>query len=422
MGYFQMLSKFWAAGAPHTATPLLTLTYGLRYDFFSVPREQDDRAVMVNPQTGELLPPGTSFHRAKKDNFEPRFGLVYLLPFWDTTFFSASAGIYLGVPKTGDLLLPIESDRFSTGRTGGAFPTNPSELIRNFVEQPETRQFQPLAFTRDFTLPERAYKWQASLSRTFGTFLDLKLAYSGNIGRNLPLAGIANPIVGVETNADPTKPANVIRQFDIVRGGQIFKPFGEFFFRTSGGHSSYNALTISAQRVNAGKDPKPIWLRFKTFKAQYTLSRNVGNVTGSVVSDPSSFDSDYGYNAADARHSFSLSAVYSLADALRHKKTSLLWGWMFSSQVTARSGLPLIIRLDRPDVVYLDASGNVFSTPALDRRAVINTPGGGATGGARVPDLLSGVSPHLGDGLERPAVSAISSAARCAARLVFKLT
>jgi hypothetical protein len=48
--------------------------------------------------------------------------------------------------------------------------------------------------------------------------------------------------------------------------------------------------------------------------------------------------------------------------------------------------------------VYLDATGNVFSTPAVGRRAVINTPGGGATGNARVPSLIAGVNPYLRDG------------------------
>lgn len=53
------------------------------------------------------------------------------------------------------------------------------------------------------------------------------------------------------------------------------------------------------------------------------------------------------------------------------------------------------MRLDRPDVVYIDAGGNVFSVPAVGRHAVIKTPGGGATGGARVPDLVPGGNPYL---------------------------
>jgi hypothetical protein len=77
--------------------------------------------------------------------------------------------------------------------------------------------------------------------------------------------------------------------------------------------------------------------------------------------------------------------------------------------LTARSGLPLIVRLNRPDVVYVDANGAVFSTPAVGRTAVINTPGGGESAGARVPDLISGINPYLRNDREylNPAAFAI---------------
>ena len=35
--------------------------------------------------------------------------------------------------------------------------------------------------------------------------------------------------------------------------------------------------------------------------------------------------------------------------------------------VNGRSGLPIDVRVVRPDFVYLDAAGNVFSSPAADR-------------------------------------------------------
>jgi hypothetical protein len=418
MGYVQVMSKLNTPGAAGTPGYNLTLTYGFRYDFFGTARERDDRAVVVDPLTGQFLAPGTPFYRARKNNFEPRFGVTYQLPFktglFANTLLQAGVGVYLGAPRIGDLVIPIESDRFSTGSSGGTFPTNPGQMVQSFLSNPDTRQFQPLAFSRDFSTPERAYKWEASVTRMIGEVYDVKLAYSGNAGRNLPLAGIANQIVRVETNPDPTKPAIVIRQFDIISGDQVFKPFGEFFYRTSAGRSSFNAMTISLQKNDSKEIPKQKWLRFKGFKAQYTLSRNVGNASGTTASDPTNFGADYGYNAADARHSFSFSAIYPLAEALERKPSSLLWGWTVAPQVTARSGFPLIVRLDRPDVVYVDGSGNVFASPAAGRQAVINTPGGGATGGTRVPDLIAGVNPYLRNGLEllNPAAFAIPAPGR----------
>lgn len=76
----------------------------------------------------------------------------------------------------------------------------------------------------------------------------------------------------------------------------------------------------------------------------------------------------------------------------------MLGGWEIGAIVNARSGLPIDVRVVRPDVVYVDAAGNVFSSPAAGRRAIINTPGGGASRGVRRPSLIPGVNPFLGKG------------------------
>jgi hypothetical protein len=52
----------------------------------------------------------------------------------------------------------------------------------------------------------------------------------------------------------------------------------------------------------------------------------------------------------------------------------------------------------RPDVVYADATGNVFGSPAAGRAAVINTPGGGNSRNVRRPDLVPGVNPFIESG------------------------
>lgn len=393
LSYFRMRS---------TLSPRLVLSYGLRYDYFGPVRERDNRAVVVDPPTGLILPPGAPFYRAKKNNFQPRFGLVFQMT--PDFVLRAGVGIYSGVPKIGELLLPIESDRINTSLTGGTFPLTPAEVIRNFIENPDTRQYQPLSFARDFTTPERVYRWDALLTRTFRGVYDLNILYSGNVGRNLPVAGVGNQIISVQTNVDPTQTAVVRRQFDFMLGNQLFKPFGELLFRTSKGRSSFNGLTIQFKRNNVSLGTSEDWLdwrNFRSFNLQYTLSRNVGNVSGGVASNTDNFDADFGYNASDARHNFSFSAGYRLWDnAHGRSQESIIWGWTISPTITARSGLPIIVRLDRPDVVYLDAAGNVFSSPAAGRQALINTPGGGATGAARVPDLIPGVNPYLRQDLQ----------------------
>ena len=77
---------------------------------------------------------------------------------------------------------------------------------------------------------------------------------------------------------------------------------------------------------------------------------------------------------------------------------ALLGGWEVGGIVNARSGLPVPVQIVRPDIVYQDATGNIFANPAAGRTAIINVPGGGASRNVRRPDLIPGVDPFIKDG------------------------
>jgi hypothetical protein len=408
MGYFQMVSQFRAAkkDVNHELEPAITLTYGLRYDYFSRVRERDNRAVVVDPLTGQMLPPGSPFYRVDKINLQPRLGIAYRLgdgPAARNTVLRAGFGLYSGVPRIGDLTLPIDSDRFSTGVTGGTFPALASDLIRQFTDNPLTRQFQPLAFARDFSPLERSLKWDVKFGHTHDGY-EFSAYYVGNVGRNLALANVANRIVSVATNLDPTRPAVVVRQFDVVRGGLVFEPFGEFFYRRGGGRSAYNALSLQVSRdADDQKNTPKRWLKIPVanFNAKYTLSHSVGNAGGTLMSNPDDPDADFGNNSGIPRHSFTLSAAYNLWQVAENRNAySPLLGWKILPSLRVASGLPLNVRLARPDVVYVDAAGSVFASPAAGRTAVLNTPGGGSSGGAFFPSIVPGVSPFSNKGTE----------------------
>ena len=66
---------------------------------------------------------------------------------------------------------------------------------------------------------------------------------------------------------------------------------------------------------------------------------------------------------------------------------ALLGGWDVGAIVNGRSGLPIDVRVVRPGRRLRGCGGNVFSTPAAGRVAVINTPGGGASRNVRRPNL-----------------------------------
>src|SRR4029079_11800055 len=105
---------------------------------------------------------------------------------------------------------------------------------------------------------------------------------------------------------------------------------------------------------------------------------------------------DNGYNTFDVRHNFNTSVVYAIpSNNLSGIAKTLLGNWEVGGIANARSGLPVNVLITRPDIAYTDAAGNVFTSPAAGRTAVINTPFGGSPRSTRRPDLIPGVNPYV---------------------------
>jgi hypothetical protein len=390
----------------------LTLNYGLRYEYYTPMREARDLNVQFDVLNGTLKPPTGDLFRSRKNNVQPRVALTWSPGSKSRSLVRGGFGVYVGPGQTEDQIQPIESDRISTTTTGGAFPVDADLLRANFVNSPNNRSYQPRAYAPDYTIPERVYQYSVSVQQELPGGFVATAAYVGSQGRNLFLRSWANRITDVRTNANPAANAVVIREFDIVNGSSILRPFAEVDFKTSGGHDSYNSMQLSvARRFNSGL----------TVNSQYTLARSYGNTAGSnealTAGNPFDFDYDMGYNAFDVRHTYNVSALYSLPFGRGRRYLSgstgvaqaLLGGWEVGAILNGRSGLPIDVRVVRPDVAYVDASGAVFSTPAAGRVAVVNTPGGGASRNVRRPNLISGVDPYVKSGTQwlNPAAFAV---------------
>jgi hypothetical protein len=400
--------------------PNLTLNYGLRYEYYTPLREANDLNVQFDINNGVLFSPDRDFFQSSKNNFGPRVGLTWSPNPSGSGFFGGGKtvlrggfGVYYGPGQTEDQIQPIESDRIASTLSGGTYPVNQAVLRDTFINNPNNRQYQPRAYSPDYKIPERVFQYSFSLQQELFYKMVLTTAYVGSQGRNLFLRNFSNLITEVRTNSNPASNAVVIRQFDIVNGSTILRPFAEIDYKTSGGHDSYNALQVAlGRRFDSGL----------TLNSQYTLSKSFGNTGGSnealTAGNPFDYDYDTGYNQFDVRHTFNVSALYSLPvgrgraylSDMNPVANAFLGGWEIGTIVNARSGVPLDVRVTRPDVVYRDAAGNIFSTPAAGRTAIINTLGGGASRAVRRPDLVPGVDPYLtvnGTAFLNPAAFAI---------------
>lgn len=374
--------------------PNLTLNLGLRYDYYSVLRERNDLIVKFNIDTGRIDPSTTPEYTSRKNNVQPRLSMTFAPT--TSTVFRGGFGVFVGPGQTEDQIQPVESDVIRTTINGGAFPLDIDTLRANFVSSPDNRQYQPRAYSNEYTIPERIYQYTASVQQELPGRFGATVAYVGSQGRNLFLRSIANQTIGVQSNG--ASAGTQIREFDILtrdtdgRITGIQRPYAEIDYKTSGGHDAYNALQMSlTRRVGSGL----------TMNGQYTLGYSKGNTGGSNEATTAAnnartldeFEYDNGYNNFDIRHTFNLSAVYTLPGT-----GALKGGWTIGGILNGRSGLPIPILITRPDIVYVDGAGNVFNNPATDRTAVVNTPGGGSSRNTRRPDLVPGVDPYIKNG------------------------
>lgn len=375
------------------ARPNLTFTYGLRYEYYTPLRERNGRAVVFDPGAGGILPPGTPFYRTSKRNFLPRLAMAWSPSFLkDKTVIRWGFGLNVGPGQSEDLIQPIESDRVSITRTGGAFPIDPAELIARF-DVNDLRDYQPRAFDRGYRPPEQIAQWNLSIQQELPSQILLSAAYVGSLGRHLFNRTLTNLITEVTTH--PSSGAAIITR-------RFGSRFAEVDVKASNATDNYNALQLTlSRRLSSGL----------TLGSQWTWAHSLGTSAGSneaqTQSNPFDLKADYGNNNFDVRHSFSASALYDLPFGaggrwkLSGTADAILGGWQIGGVVNARTGLPIDLRITRPDVIYRNNfTGAVTLSPLVVggmavTTAIINVPGGGASRNVRRPDVVPGVNPFL---------------------------
>jgi len=439
--------------------PNFVLSYGLRYEYYSVNREKNDRAVVFDVAKGKLVSPDTPYYVSKTNNFAPRLGLTWTPEFLKgKTVIRGGGGLYFGPGQYEDLIQPIESN---VVRTNSTFASGLSTTTANSLLNPSATalpgSFTPRAYDiNGYKVPERVFQYGLSVQQELPGNTVLTVGYVGSQGRNLFLRSITNRILPGQTviqngtalptgvgvvNRCSTAPVNgvctgsivgvtTIREFDVVGYGynattgttfadptQRLQPFGEIDYKTSGGRDRYDALQIQINRR---------FTKGLTINAQYQLGKSFGNTQGSneaqTAQNPYSFAEEFGNNTFDIRHSANFTALYELPFGKNQKyklsgfADALLGGWQIGGVYNGRSGSPLDIRITRPDTVAVCQAatctlgsatvqqGFVIATPNTINATtplptgfvvVVNTPGGNASRNTRRPDLIAGVEPFL---------------------------
>jgi hypothetical protein len=402
IGYAQDTWKF---------KPNMTLSYGLRYEYYSPLHETRNKNVFFDMAAGTIYPKYSGdWYNSSRVNFGPRLGLTWSPQFAKGhTVVRVGGGMFYGPGQTEDQIQPEANDRVQrTFSSGKVYPINPqTDVYQGYDINSPTLGYQPRAYAPSYRLPERITSYSLSIQQELPGDFQFMVGYVGSSGRNLFLRSITNLITSVSTN--PTTGAgSATRQF----GGR----FAEIDYKTSGGTDQYNALQSTIQR------------RFSkglSMGLQYTWAKELGTSSGSNEAATSqipytygaaAFAAEYGRGTFDIRHTMNATMLYDLpfghgkAYSLNGIADRIGGGWQMGGTVNFRSGLPIDVLVTRPDIAYVGNAGTpiagqvsaspVVTAGVVQTTAVANVPGGGNTRNVRRPNIVPGVNPYLKSGFQ----------------------
>jgi TonB-dependent receptor-like protein len=324
----EMMNLSFYAQDTWRASARLNVTYGLRWDFNSVPHSLDSNNGNLVPLLGSYATgnvtvgdPGTELWKPQYRNFAPRLGAAWQLRgqpgretvlrlggglFYDTGIADASSQPWVSGYPAGQATVLVNSH----------LPVNPEQVrppALNLAQPPPGNQF--FMFPPDFQAP-RVWEWNVAIQQALSNNEALTVAYVGAAGRKL-LYVVSYPVV--TANIYPVT------------------------YSDNSGVSDYNALQVQYERHLSHR---------LAANMSYTWSHSIDtNSSDTLPSVPAVFEpasSNRGDSDFDIRQSFHGGFSFNIpgipgAGWIR----AVTGGWGLDGIATAQTGLPINITFRR---------------------------------------------------------------------------
>lgn len=307
----------------------LVLNMGIRYDYYSVPRERDGRLFNLTALGTGPLRPADSIYNADFNNFSPRFGFAYTVDKNAKTVVRGGLGMFVN-PR--NLL-------------GG-----PTEIVQNAIDEPFRR-----VFSRAEALQYSVLRYPVVNANVLPLVKGAALAPSTILSENFlnPYSlqfqlGIQRQLTNdlvLETGYVGTRgiKLNMVRdwnQVDRVTGVRPIPALGQFRYYDGSERSRYESWQTSLR--------KRLSHNF-LFNAHYTWSKVLSFNDGDLVlnsqraQDNNDLRREWGPAPTDVNHRFAADTLYELpfsrfAAAKSTAGRLLLAGWQISSITSIQSG------------------------------------------------------------------------------------
>ena len=242
-------------------SPALTLSYGLRYEWFTVPTEKQDRISNLRQLTDDEPTPGNPlFENPSHLNFAPRLGLAWNVGGNDRTVLRSGFGVFYEPIRENifGYRVRIQSPFTTVRTTFRPPPRYPDPLGGGGGGNPRQDSLE-------FNLSTPyMMRYHLMVQQTLGQHLVLRVGYSGSRGVHLPRVGDVN--IPAPQSVDPdgrlffgTRPAaRPNTNLDAVR------------LTSTDANSAYNSLQIGLVRSG---DSGP------QFQFNYTYGRSLDDAS-----------------------------------------------------------------------------------------------------------------------------------------------
>ena len=340
--------------------PNLTLSLGLRYEYFGVFSEIENRGQPFDPETcpGGFCSPTASWYNPDFGDLGPRVALTWAPEaLRGKTVFRSGYGLYYGEAQLGDLTGPMNNITSRITLTSSQIP-GLSYPVDPFIPLGQSIGNTPRALFRN-RKNERIGEWGFSIQQQLPSQILLDVGYLGNEGSHMFTRTYTNAI-------NPLTGQRPLPSFSLVD------------YKRMDGVSNFNGLSVTLKR-----EFRSGWL----LGANYLWSHAIDDAgTGGG-------EADYPENIAcrscerassdqDVRQSFTSSAIYELPFGPGRKflnggvAAKILGGWDLSGIGTARGGIPVTITISRSASALPDGNSTSPQRPNLVPGVSVIPPGG----------------------------------------------
>ena len=351
------------------ASRRLTVNAGLRYEFYRIAREEQNRydwfnfnepgggectanqaaAQDVDGNTGLLQYCGAQQNPSPKKSFAPRLGIAYL-PFKnrETTVVRIGYGIFFDTNDEADTVNASGNYPFKGGQ--GLLGTAKTNILST------TQQIAPITTLRPLQASDLGFVLfaAAKVKRPYGQQWSLGIETSPLKNTSVEVGYEASTTTDENTRYDLNQPL----QYDPnnptpISARRPYPAFGDVFIQDFGVSSNYNAGVVKVRHTTHSLVLMAAYTFSKSLDVRSaTYGASSGEVSGwAGPEDARNFRKDYGPSDFDLKSRLIVSLVHNLPigrgekflSTINRPADAILGGWQVNGIVTLQSGFPFCV-------------------------------------------------------------------------------